>query len=143
MTTSVSANVFDSPDELLSAAGRDLGRTSLTVIDPQDAERFARATGAKIGDSGEVAPLLVLSLTNRFLPELLEVRAVSSGVNYGAGRIRFPGSAVVGDRIRAHATVLEAVEVPGGIQTTIEITVEIEEREQPACVVESISRWMR
>ena len=39
--------------------------------------------------------------------------------------------------------LVDATEVPGGVQTTIEIRVEVEGCHDPACVVESLSRWMR
>jgi hypothetical protein len=33
-------------------------------------------------------------------------------------------------------------EIPGGVQTTIRITVEVEGAGHPACVVDSLSRWL-
>lgn len=134
--------VFEKPDDLLHAAGRDLGVTSWVAIEAADVSRFAEATGTRLSGD-EVPPLMVLSLTNRFLPELLEVPGASSGVNYGSGRVSFPSPVRVGDRIRASARVAEAVEVPGGVQTTVEISVEVHGSGEPACTVESLSRWMR
>jgi hypothetical protein len=32
--------------------------------------------------------------------------------------------------------------VPGGVQTTIRITMEVEGGDEPACVVDSLSRWL-
>jgi hypothetical protein len=37
--------------------------------------------------------------------------------------------------------VVDAVEARGGVQATIRITVEVEGRDEPAVVVDSISRW--
>jgi hypothetical protein len=36
----------------------------------------------------------------------------------------------------------EVTDVKGGIQTKVLITIEIEGSERPACVIESLSRWM-
>ena len=136
------AAVFETPDDLLGGVGLDLGSTAWATVDAVDVTRFASATGTPAGP-GEVPPLMVLALTNRFLPDLLQVPGASSGVNYGTGSVRFGVAVSAGDRIRASARLSEAVEVPGGVQTSVEITVELEGSPEPACVVESLSRWMR
>lgn len=133
--------VFETPGDLLGAVGRELGATAWVSIGAAEVTRFAEATRTVVSGD-EVPPLMVLSLTNRFLPELLEVRGVSSGVNYGSGRVSFPAGVQVDDRIRASAHLTEAVEVPGAVQTTVEISVEVQGSNEPACVVESLSRWM-
>lgn len=134
--------MFGSPDELIAAAGLELGTTAWTPVEVGDVKAFVSATGTPDAQ-GTVPPLLVLSLTNRFLPELLEVRGATSGVNYGTGRVRFPSTVRPGDRIRVSARLLAAEEVAGGVQSTVEMTVEVEGSSEPACVVESLSRWMR
>ncbi|MCB1004589.1 MAG: MaoC family dehydratase, partial [Acidimicrobiales bacterium] len=85
---------------------------------------------------------LTVSLTNLFLPQIVEVRGVSMGVNYGVNKIRFPAPVPVGSRLRAGAELTAVDEVHGGVQTTMTITVEIEGGDRPACIVESISRWL-
>lgn len=64
------------------------------------------------------------------------------GVNYGAGRIRYPAPVPVGSRIRGGAELVTVDEVPGGVQATVLITIEIEGGAKPACVIESISRYL-
>jgi acyl dehydratase len=136
--------VFPDLDALLSAGRRDLGLTEWIELDRSVLTGFAAATWSGGGEDGNVAPpMLLLSLTNRFLPDLLEVRGASSGINYGTGPVRFDAPARAGDRIRARATLLEAVEVPGGVQSAVEIRIEVEGSDQPACTVESLSRWLR
>lgn len=100
--------------------------------------------GAPSGRGGvdEVPSLLLLALTNLLLPELVEVRGVSSGINVGTGPVRFPMSVPVGARVRGRATVVAADEARGGVQTTIRITVEVEGRDGPALVVDALSRWL-
>jgi len=140
----VAAVVFDDVDSLLGAVGRDLGVTSWCTLDEAQLGGYAAATWSPVPLPGEPAPpLLLLALTNRFLPELLDVRGASSGINYGAGRVRFGAAVAPTERVRGRATMTEAVTVPGGVQTTIEVRVEVEGGHEPACVVESLSRWMR
>ena len=147
--------VFRSPDDVASAVGEELGHSDWLEITQERIDAFADATGdhqwihvdperAKAGPFG--GPIahgyLTLSLSNALLPEIVEVRGISMGVNYGVGKVRFPSPVLVGSRIRASA-VLDAVEeVSGGVQTTMLITVETEGGTKPACVIESISRYL-
>ena len=67
------------------------------------------------------------------------------GINYGVNRVRFPRPVLVGSRLRASAALTAAEELPGGtgVQTVITVTVEMEGQPKPACVVESVSRFLR
>ena len=85
---------------------------------------------------------LTLSLVNTFLPELLEVHNVSMGVNYGTDKARFPAPVPVGSRLRGRAVLVGAEAVEGGVQARVTVTVEIEGNDRPACVVETISRFL-
>lgn len=138
----VERTVFETLDDLRPAVGRTLGTTDWMTLHPAQVDRFAEATGSPTG--GDTAPpLLVLALTNLFLPQIVEVRGASTGVNYGTGAVRFPVPAPVGVRLRGRADLVACDEIPGGIQTTMRITVEIEGRDDPACIVDALSRWLR
>ncbi len=50
---------------------------------------------------------------------------------------------VVGARVRGGAELVEVDEVVGGYQAVIRITVEMEGSDRPACVVDSVSRFLR
>lgn len=142
MRTGVAATVFESPDELLGSVGKNLGATEWLTVTPDAVRQFASATWSQ-AEPGTVPPLMILSLTNLFLPELLEVRGVTSGINYGSEEVRFGSSVRPGDRLRARAVIAAAAEVAQGVQTTVEITVEKDSQREPACVVRSLSRWLR
>jgi acyl dehydratase len=147
---------FASLDDLRAAAGTHLGWSEWVDIDQQRVDRFADATGdhqwihvdveratAESPFGGPIAHgYLTLALSNLFLPQLIAVPAASAGVNYGTGRIRFPTPVPVGSRVRGGAEITAVDEITGGVQTTIEITIEVEGRDKPACVIESLSRWM-
>jgi acyl dehydratase len=128
--------VFDSLDEVRAAVGRNLGTSDWLEITPNRLEGFAAATGDR--DHGYLA----LALTNLFLPEIVEVRGASLGVNYGTASVRFRVPLLVGSRVRGTAELVACDEIPGGVQTTIRITVEVDGADQPACVVDSLSRWL-
>ena len=84
---------------------------------------------------------LTLSLYVPLFTELLEVNGVSSKVNYGLNRVRFPAPVRVGSRIRLAATLASVEDVPGGVQIVVDGTVEIEGGTKPAAVLQSISRF--
>ena len=135
--------LFHDLGRLLDAAPLDLGVTGWIEVDPDAVRAFRRATwsdGPGAGDS--VPPLMLLSLTNRLLPDLMQVPGASSGVNYGADAVRFGPDARPGDRIRVGARLTAAVPAGAGVQTTVEVRVEVEGGSDPACVVQSLSRWM-
>ena len=148
--------VFASLDELRAAVGTTLGTSDWFEVTQQRVNEFAEATGdhqwihvdveratAESPFGGPVAHgYLTLSLTNLVLPQVLEVRGVSLGVNYGTGKVRFPAPVPVGSRVRGTAELTACDDIAGGVQTTIVITMEVEGGAKPACVVESLSRWM-
>jgi len=97
--------VFASPRDLLGAEGTDLGASAWLTIDQARIDGFAEVTGdrqwihvdpvrAKDGPFGTTVAhgYLTLSLVNVFLPEILEVRRFSAGVNVGSDRLRFLSS---------------------------------------------------
>ena len=148
--------IFDSPDDLIGKEGTVLGPTDWEEISQDRINMFAEATGdhqwihtdpvkAHGGPFGSTVAhgYLTLALTNLFLPSLLQVTNISMGVNYGTNRVRFPNPVKVGSDLRAVGTITTVEEIYGGIQVVITITVEINGEPKPACVVESISRFMR
>jgi acyl dehydratase len=147
--------VLDDLDAVRAAAGRHLGHSDWLLVTQDRVDLFAEATGddqwihvdperAAAGPFG--APIahgyLTLALTNYFLPQIVEVRGLSMGINYGVDKVRFPAPVRVGSRIRAGAEITAVAEIPGGIQASVRITVEIEGEPKPACVVESLSRYL-
>lgn len=151
----MASTVLDGPDDVRAHLGRHLGHSEWIEIDQDRVNLFADATGdhqwihvdperATKGPFG--APIahgyLTLSISNLFLPQIVKVRGFSAGVNYGVDKVRFPSPVKVGARIRAGAELTAISEVNGGLQTTIVITIEIEGGTKPACVIESLSRWL-
>ena len=142
--------------ELEQAAGRDLGAGPWHTIEQERVNVFAEATDdhqwihvdperAQSGPFGGTIAhgYLTLSLVNLFLPQIMEVRGIAMGVNYGADKVRFPAPVRVGARVRGGGELLKVEEVKGGaVQATVRVTVEIEGGDRPGCVVETISRYV-
>jgi acyl dehydratase len=148
--------VFQHPSELAAKVGQHLGYSDWLEITQERVNKFADATGdhqwihvdperAKSGPFGGTIAhgYLTMSLVNLFLPQIMEVRGISMGVNYGADKLRFPAPVKVGARVRGGGELLKVEEVKGGaVQATVRVTVEIEGGDRPGCVVETISRYV-
>jgi acyl dehydratase len=65
---------------------------------------------------------------------------VKMGVNYGLNRVRFMSPVPVGSRIRGRFAVKTYEAIEGGAQIVMLVTVEIEGKDKPACIAESVSR---
>jgi len=85
---------------------------------------------------------LTLSLLARFSGELLRAEGVRLGLNYGLDKVRFISPVRVGDRLRARYTLRSLTDVDGGVQVSWTATIEIEGTEKPACVAQTLVRWL-
>jgi len=134
--------------------GTHLGYSEWHVVDQAQVNLFADATGdhqwihvdperAKSGPFG--GPIahgyLTLSMGPTLMPDILRVEGVAMGVNYGAGKVRFPSPVPVGSKLRLGAELLEVDDVTGGAQVTMRFTFEVEGAPKPSCVAEIIFRY--
>jgi len=149
------AQIFESVADLQAAVGKPLGSSDWLQVEQDRINLFADATHdhqwihvdverAKQGPFG--APIahgyLTLSLVSHFLPQLVQVPTAKMGVNYGCNKVRFPAPVPVGSKIRASGEIVSVDEIQGGAQVVVRVTIEIEGGAKPACVVESVSRFV-
>lgn len=145
---------FEHPAQLLSCVGEALGESEWLTVEQSRIDQFAEATGdhqwihvdpvrAVTGPYGGCIAhgYLSLALVNLFLPQIVEVRGISMGVNYGCDRVRFPNVVRVGARVRGRAELIAAEAVKGAVQATVRVSIEIEGQDRPGCVVDTISRY--
>ncbi len=146
--------IFETPATLIGAEGTQLGPTEWFAVDQDRVNRFAEVTGddqwihvdverARAGPFGGtiVHGYLTLSLVNMFLPQMIEVRGFSAGVNVGMDRTRFLAPVLVGSRLRARGEIVAVEEIKGAVQSTLRVTVEVEGGDKPALVIDTISRY--
>jgi len=148
--------VFDGIDAVRDAVGEHLGHSDWLEITQDRIDQFADATGdhqwihVDTERAANESPFgttiahgyLTLSLVSYFLPQVVEVRGISMGLNYGTDKVRFPAPVPVGSKLRAGGELTDVRDVPGGIQTTMTVTVEVEGSDKPACVAEILSRFL-
>jgi acyl dehydratase len=143
-------------DDLPNSIGRTFGPTEWLTIDQSRIDQFAEATGdhqwihvdpeaAKSGPFGATIAhgYLTLSLSSFFMFQLIAVEDISMGINYGVDKVRFPSPVPVGSKLRARGEIIEVTPIDGGFQVKTKLTLETEGGAKPACVVESLSRYLR
>ncbi|MFG2964759.1 MULTISPECIES: MaoC family dehydratase [unclassified Streptomyces] len=141
-------------DELKKLVGGDLGTSDWIEVAQDRIDTFADATGdhqwihvdpARAAEGPFGAPTahgyLTLSLFIPLFTELLDVQGVTTKVNYGLDRVRFPSPVKAGSRIRLTAGLAEVEDVPGGVQIAVDGTIGIEGGSKPAAVLRSLSRF--
>jgi acyl dehydratase len=149
MTTAI-----DTLSELSGLVGSDLGTSSWVEVDQQRINLFADATGdhqwihvdpvrAQSGPFGGTIAhgYLTLSLLIPLWTELLEVRNVTTKVNYGLGKVRFPAPVRSGSKVRLRATLAGYEEIAGGAQLTVDAVMESDSTDKPVCVAQPVFRF--
>ena len=140
--------------QLRAQVGQEILLTDWITVDQKRIDLFAQATDdfqwihvdterAKKSSpfGGTIAHgFLTLSLLGGFYEQNLSMPFTDVGVNYGLNKVRFTSSVLSGSRVRGRLTLLSLDDLPGAIQTTIQVVVEIEGQEKPACVAESVVR---
>jgi len=145
--------IVETPRDLLSLVGRELGPSEWITVDQAMIDKFADATGdhqwihvdverarrEMPGGTPIAHGYLTLSLVPRLAITLLQVRKRSRGLNYGSNKVRFTSPVPAGSRVRLRQRIANVEEVPGnGVRVTSEMAVEIEGQDRPALVAELI-----
>jgi acyl dehydratase len=145
------ATVLDEPADLLKLVGQRLGTTEWMKVTQHQVDLFADATGdhqwihtdparAAMGPfKGTIAHgYLTLSLAPVIISEVLQIRELTSALNYGVNKVRFPAPVRVGSQIRATVTVMSAGQKTSGVEAVMTLTYEIDGEQRPACVADVI-----
>ena len=84
---------------------------------------------------------LTLALIPWLMSEVWRPDDVAMGINYGLNRVRFPSPVPSGSRVRLHAKLLSVDEIANGMQGVVQATIEVEGKDKPACVAETVFRF--
>jgi acyl dehydratase len=147
---------FNSIDELAESTGQPIGHSEWTTITQEAVNLFADATGdhqwihvdterAANGPFGTTIAhgYMTLALLPQLMQQIYSVDGVKMGINYGVNKVRFPAPVPVGSKIRAESAVVDVTDLgEGAYQATLSTTVSIEGGAKPACVAESIVRYL-
>ena len=143
--------IFRDFDELKAAVGTEVGVSDWIEVTQERIDQFARATGddqwihVDVARAGRELPggttiahgLLTLGFAPIFVRSVMGLEGVTNTLNYGADRIRYLAPVPAGSRLRGRITIAAAEDAPrNGLRVTYGVTIEIENRERPACVAE-------
>ncbi len=139
--------------DLAALVGTEIGLSDWLSVDQARIDLFAQATGdhqwihidpvrAAQGPYGTTVAhgFLTLSLLPVLSQTAFAVDDVRMGINYGLNKVRFPAPVKCGARLRGRFKLVGFDPLPGGAQLTVEVTMEIDGNDKPACVAESVSR---
>ncbi|AYF75550.1 MaoC family dehydratase [Nocardia yunnanensis] len=146
---------FSDFEQLRKAVGTEIGVSEWITVDQRRIDTFADATDdhqwihvdaerAAAGPYGRTIAhgFLTLSLVVPMTAQVMTVSAASMAINYGLNKVRFINPVLVDSRIRGRFTLDALTDIPGGVQAVRTVTVEIEGQDKPACVAESIARYL-
>ncbi len=142
---------FTDFDELIAAAGRELGTSDWLSIEQDRVDQFADATGdhqwihvdverAASGPFGGTIAhgYLTLSLIPMLGAQVFTLETPGAKLNYGVNKVRFPTPVPVGARLRDTISIKEVTDLPTGKQVVLDHVIEIEGHDKPACVAQHV-----
>jgi acyl dehydratase len=135
---------LETPTDLIDLVGQQVGTTEWIKVTQEQVNLFADATGdhqwihtdpqraAKGPFKGTIAHgYLTLSLAPAVISEVLQIGEVTSALNYGLNKVRFPAPVRVGSQMRATVSVMSAQQKTSGVESVFELTYEIDGESAP------------
>ena len=68
-----------------------------------------------------------------------EIGHVSMAINYGLDKVRFPNATPTGTNFRGRVILSDFEMIPKGAKYKLNVTIELEGHEKPACVAEFLA----
>lgn len=143
-----------SPSDLVELVDQELGPSDWLAVSQDMIDRFAELTGdrqwihvdpvrAAVEAPGGVTiahGFLTLSLLPPLQDQLYRIERVDRILNYGSDRLRYVSPTPAGSRIRLLQKIVKVDALPDhGFRTFFRSTIEIEGRDRPALVVDTIA----
>ena len=140
--------------EYQAQVGQEIGVSDWMVVDQARIDAFAECTDDRQFihiDPVKAAATpfgttiahgyLTLSLLSAMAYDAMPgIEGAKMGVNYGLNKVRFMAPVKSGKRIRGRFKMLDVSErSPGVIQSTVEVSVEIEDEAKPALIAEWVT----
>ena len=146
-------------DELRAMKGKEIGTSEWHLVTQEEINKFADATHdhqwihvdperAKKESpfGGPIAHgYYTLSLAPSLMEEIVAVKGIRMGINYGLNKLRYPGPVRIGKRVRLKATLVDLEDIANGAgaQATVGMSFEVEGESKPGCVAEALFRYYK
>ena len=137
--------------QLQDLVGQRLGPSPWVEVDQERVDSFAATTldqqwihvyvpRAAEARGGTVAHgYLTLSFGPHLLRQILNLKGVAEGLNYGADRLRFPAPLMVGSRVRLWVTIKDVAATGNEAKVKMLYEFEAQGSEKPPCIAEVLS----
>ena len=146
-------SIFKNISEMENAVGKELGLTPWKIMDQERINTFAKATEDEqwihIDEERctKESPykqtiahgFLMLSMCSKIMYDSYEVGQVSMAINYGLDKVRFPNATPAGSKFRGRVSLAEFNFIPNGAKYKLNVIIELEGQEKPACVTEFLA----
>ena len=145
--------VASSAEDVLALKGRAVGPSDWLVVEQDRVDAFARSVDdwhwahndVEVASRGPFGGPLghahkTLSLVPHLFASLVGFAEGEDAMFYGYNRVRFPTAVPVGSAIRMRAAFMDVVDIGGGEQLTVDLAVEVDGVERPACVAQALFR---
>ena len=154
MATATTIQGIEGLQELI---GQEMGPSDWREITQEDINLFAKVSGdhqwihVDAERAKNESPFgttiahgnFTLSAIDGLRDQLMEIEGVALAVNMGWNKVRYPEPVPTGSRIRLTGQIESVDEVSNGwYQVITKLTVEVEGNEKPACVAESVVRFL-
>ena len=144
--------VVDTPAGFAAYIGTHLGTSDWVVLDQSKIDAFAALTGddhwihVDVERASHEMPdgktlvhgFMTLSLIPFMQRTVFRVLKRGKGLNYGCNRVRFTSPLQVGSRVRLQQSVKACERLADGARITFDCTIEVEGRDRPALVAETM-----
>ena len=146
-------SVFKNISEMENAVGKELGLTPWKIMDQERINTFAKATEDEqwihIDEERctKESPykqtiahgFLMLSMCSKIMYDSYEVGKVSMAINYGLDKVRFPNATPAGSKFRGRVSLTEFNFITKGAKYKLNVIIELEGQQKPACVAEFLA----
>ena len=153
----MAARTIAGAEELKSLIGQEVGVSDWITVSQALIDGFAELTHDRqwihcdVDRARKESPaggtiahgFLTMALLSHLKAQTVKVDGFRMSINYGFNRVRFPAPVPAGARIRLRSTLQNVDDVPGGVQVTWAVTVEIEGQPKPALAAEWLGRLYR
>jgi acyl dehydratase len=146
--------IINGIEELQKLSGQELGTGDWFTISQERINEFADVTGdhqwihLDVERARKESPwgntiahgFLTLSLLPALSQPIYTVEGITTRINYGLDKVRFPAPVPAGSRVRAKIELVSIDdEGEGRYKGQFRTTIELEGSDRPACVAESIA----
>ena len=145
--------VFENISDLKNEIGKELPISPWITVTQQMINDFANATLDKqwvhvdVERAKRESPFkatiahgfMSVALLSKFLEDLIIIKSIKMGLNYGLDYVRFMNPVPVNSNLRLKSVIKNVEDHKHGVKVSFSCTVEIEGEEKPACVAEFLT----